>query len=68
MIDKYLNMNLIFDVGTNGKRRGTVVKISQRIDGRSIGRSHTNHFFDARKYEIDFTDGAQDNYAENLIV
>ena len=36
MIDKYLNMNLIFDLGTNSKRRGTVVKRSQVLDGRAI--------------------------------
>ena len=38
VIDNYLNMNLIFDVGTNDKRRGTVVKISQLIGGRAISR------------------------------
>ena len=36
MIDKYLSINLIFDVGINRKRRKTMVKCSQRLDGRAI--------------------------------
>ena len=42
VIYKYLNMNSIFDVGTNDERRGTVVKRSWGLDGRVIGRLHTN--------------------------
>ena len=34
VIDKYLNMNLIFDVFTNNKHHGTVVKHSWGLDGR----------------------------------
>ena len=34
VIDKYLNMSLIFDVRTNNKRCGTVGKRSWVIDGR----------------------------------
>ena len=67
VIDKYLNMNLIFDVGTKNGRRGTVVKRSRGIDGRAIGRPHTNHFFETCEYEIEFTYGNQDKYAVNLI-
>ena len=67
LIDKYLNMNLIFDVGTNGKRCGTVVKCSQGLDGRAIGCSHTIPFFDTRECHIEFIDGTLDNYAVNII-
>ena len=48
MIDKYLNVNLIFDVGTNNERCVTMVKNLWGLDGRSIGNSHTNPFFDRR--------------------
>ena len=67
MIDKYFNINLIFDVGTNDERRGTVVNISQRLDGRSIGHSHTNPFFDTHGYEREFIDGTQYKYDANII-
>ena len=67
VIDKYLNMNFIFDVVTNDERRETVVKHSQGLDGRLIGRSQTNPFFDTREYEIYFTDGTWDKYAANII-
>ena len=67
MIDKYLNMNLIFDVGTNDEHRGTMVKSSQGTYGRYIGQLHTNSFFDTREYEIYFTYRTQDKYATNVI-
>ena len=66
LIYNYLNMNLIFDVGTNNARRGTMVKHSRGLDGRAIGRSLANLFFDTREYEIDFTDGTWDKYAVNI--
>ena len=52
VIDKYLNMNLIFDVGTNNKRRGNLANLSRWLDGRVIGRLHNNPLFDTREYEI----------------
>ena len=67
VIDKYLNMNLIFYVITNNKRCRTVVQFSQGLDGRGIGRFHTNPFFDTRDYEIEFADGTQDKYTVNVI-
>ena len=66
MIDKYLNINLIFDIGTNAMHRGTVVKRSRVIYGRAFGRLHTNPSVDTREYEISFTDGTWDNYAVNI--
>ena len=67
VIDKYLNMNLIFDVGTNNDFRGTVVKRSQELDRIAIGNSNTNSFFDTHEYDIYFKDGTQDKYSTNLI-
>ena len=60
-------MNLIFDVGTNNDRCGTLVNRSQGLDGRSIDLLHTNSLFDTREYDIYFTDGTQYKYDENLI-
>jgi hypothetical protein len=45
-IDMYLNAELILGVGTNDKRRGRVIKQTLGLDGKPIGRSHTNPFFD----------------------
>ena len=56
VIDKYLNMNLIFDVGINDKPHGTVVKNSRGLHGRVISHSDTNPFFYTCEYEIDFID------------
>jgi hypothetical protein len=36
-IDKYLNMELIMDVGTENERRGRVVKRSRGLEGEPIG-------------------------------
>ena len=44
-----------------------MVKLFWGLDGRYIGRFHTNPFFDTHEYVIEFTDGAQDNYAINII-
>ena len=60
-------MKLIFDVGTNNERCETVVKRSQGLDGRFIGRSYTNPLFDTHEYDKDFTDGTWDKYTANLI-
>ena len=66
VIYKYLNMNLIFDVGTNDKRRGTMVNFSWGLDRRAIGCLQTNPFFVTCEYKIKFTYGTRDNYAENI--
>ena len=68
VVDKYLGINLIFDVCTKDKHRGTVVKLSQVLDGRAIGHSRTNYFFETRQYEIYFKDGTRDEYTVNIIV
>ena len=67
MIDKYLNMNLIFDVITNNERRGTMVKRSRGLDGRTIIHFNTNPFFETHESDIEFIDGTRDKYTVNLI-
>jgi hypothetical protein len=66
-IDKYLNAELILDVGTNNERRGRVVKRSRGLDGEAIGRAHTNPLFDTREYDVEFTDGMREKYQANII-
>ena len=66
-VDKYLNVELIMDVGTNDERRGRVVKRSRGLDGEPIGRSHNNPLFDTREYEVEFTDGSREKYQANII-
>ena len=66
-IDKYLNVELILDVGTDGERRGRVIKRLRGLDGEPIGRAHSNPLFDTREYEIEFTDGSRDKYQANVI-
>jgi hypothetical protein len=36
-IDKYLNVELIMNMGTNDERRGRVIKRSRGLDGEAIG-------------------------------
>ena len=67
VIYKYLNVNLIFDISTNNERCGTIVKRYRGLDGREIGFSHTNPFFDTREYDIEFTYGMWDKYAAKII-
>ena len=55
-IDKYLNAELILDVGTNDEQRGHVIKRSWGLDGEPIGRAHVNPLFDTREYKVEFTD------------
>ena len=68
LIDKYLNMNLISDVGTIDERRGNMVKRYRGIYGREICRLHTKTFFDTCEYDIEFTDGTRAKYAANITV
>ena len=67
VIDKYIKMNLIFDVRTNNERCGTMVKRSRGLDGIAINRSHANSLFDTREHEIEFMDETRDKYTDNLI-
>ena len=42
VIDKYLNSELLFSVGTGSERRGRVVKRAKGTSGEPIGRAHSN--------------------------
>ena len=66
-IDKYINCELILDVGTNNECCGCVIKCSWGLDGEPIGRVHINPLFDTHKYEIKFTDGLREKYTSNII-
>jgi hypothetical protein len=66
-IDKYLNVELIMNMGTNDERRGHVIKRTRGLDGKPIGRAHANPLFDTREYEIKFTDGTHKKYQANII-
>ena len=66
-MDKYLNVELILDVGSTNKRRGRVAKRSRGLDGEAFGHAHANPFFDTREYSIEFTDGSVDKYTEKVI-
>jgi hypothetical protein len=57
VIDKYLNVKLIMDVGTNNEWRGCVVKRSWGLVGEPISCAHSNPLFDTHEYEVEFTDG-----------
>jgi hypothetical protein len=68
VIDKYLNAELIFDVGTGSECRGRVVKRAKGTSGEPIGRAHSsNPLFDTREYVIGFTDGTTENYFAHVI-
>ena len=59
-VDKYLNVELIFDVNLANERQERVAKCSWGLDGEAVGRAHANPLFDTRQYDIDFTDGSVD--------
>jgi hypothetical protein len=67
LLDKYLNAELLFDVGTGSERKGRVVKRAKRTSGEPIGRAHANPLFDTREYVVEFTDGSTKNYFANVI-
>ena len=67
LMDKYLNAELILDVGTSNERKGRVVKRAKGTSGEPIGRAHANPLFDTREYVVEFTDGSCENYFANLI-
>ena len=66
-VDKYLNAELIFDVGSGSERRGRVMKRARRSTGEPVGRAHANPLFDTREYVVEFTDGTMENYFANVI-
>jgi hypothetical protein len=49
-VDKYLNVELIMNMGTNDERSGRVIKRSRGLDNEPIGRAHANPLFDTREY------------------
>jgi hypothetical protein len=66
-IDKYLNVELIMNMGTNDEQCGCVIKRTRGLDGEPIGCAHTNPLFDTREYEIKFTDGTHERYQTNIL-
>jgi HD-like signal output (HDOD) protein len=52
-MDKYLNVELIMNTGTNDKRFGHVLKRAWGLDSKLIGRVHANQLFDTREYKIE---------------
>ena len=60
-MDKYLNVELLLDVGLANERQGRVTKRSRGLDGEAVGRAHANPFFDTREYDIEFMDGSVGN-------
>ena len=67
MIDKYLNAEPTFDVGTGSECRGRVVKHAKGTSGEPIGCAHSNPLFDSREYVVEHTDGTTENYFANVI-
>ena len=67
IMDKYLNVELIMDVGTGSERKGRVLKRAKGSTGEPIGRAHANPLFDTREYVVEFTDGTTENYFANVI-
>jgi ribosomal protein L31E len=66
-VDKYLNVELIMNTGTNDERRGRVIKCSRGLDDEPIRRAHANPLFDTREYKIKSTDGTREKYQANVI-
>ena len=48
-INKYINVELIFGVGTNNERKGHMIKCSQGLDSKPISCAYSNPFFDTRE-------------------
>ena len=47
-VDKYLNIELMLDIGLANERQGRVSKRSRGIDGEAVGNAHANPLFDTR--------------------
>ena len=66
-VDKYLNVELILNVGSANEQCGHVAKHSRGLDGKAVGRAQANPLFDTREYGIEFTDGSVDKYTLHVI-
>jgi hypothetical protein len=68
VIGKYLNAELIFNVGTGSEHKGHVVKRAKGTSAKPIGGAHSNPFlFNTQDYVVEFTDGSTENYFANGI-
>jgi hypothetical protein len=67
LTNKYLNAELIFDVGTGSERKCRVVKCGKGTSGKLIGRAHSNPSFDSRENVVEFSNGSTKNYFANVI-
>jgi hypothetical protein len=54
-MDKYLNVELVMNAGTNDEQFGHVLKRAWELNGEPIGHAHANPLFDTHEYEIEFT-------------
>ena len=66
-LDKYLNAELIFDMGTGTEWRGRVIKCAKGTTGQPIGRGHANPLFDTREYVVEFINGSTENNFANVM-
>ena len=48
-VDKYLNMELILDLGNDNEWRGHVCKCARNNEGEPIGHAHSNPLFDTHE-------------------
>ena len=62
IMDMYLSVELIMDVGSGNERKGRVLQRAKGSTGEPIGRAHANPLFDTREYVVEFTDGTTENY------
>ncbi len=67
IIDKYLNAEQIFDVGTGSKCKGHVVKRAKGTSCEAIDCAHTNPLLNTREYVVEFTDGSTVIFFANVI-
>jgi hypothetical protein len=67
LMDKYLNADLIFDVGNGYKRKGHVVKRAKGTSGEPIMRANADPLLDTCEHVVKFTDGSSENYFANVI-
>ena len=65
---KYLNAEMIFDVGTDNECHIHVAKFPRGLDDTPIVYAHTNPLFVTQKYDVYFSDGLIEKYTEKLIL
>jgi hypothetical protein len=63
-MDKYLNAELIFDVGMNNKREGGVIKCARGLMVSRLDVLTLTHCL-TLKSDIEFTDGTAEKYKAN---